>query len=397
MAAMAAAPRPRTLDVAEQQILIDFYDDEDGYFWRQRLLLLKLDGPGKWIAASPDHEVESVDISTHRVIPLRRHAQFPDRIRGQVYAFDPITDDELRTLNMEARALALVLAPGGVAGATSGDSCWLVADTALEEFGDEVPDSVLSDPGRLRSEGAVGIAQLDDDWVLVEKVMRSDIGIWKDGKRVGPGRDARLSTTTRDARQRRYQDLAAAITDLKEVPIDDWVFRGLRAIVEVLDAIRASGQGVLGYQEFWIKSSGVTPDHSVVHHHRDVLGIFFFALQVDQLNVYNCTSMELAARQLLRAQKAVKRNPKNPDFCGLSMMTMRRLDNIGGVANGDYARWLAEEQKSEAFTLKQQRLHRKEVFHDEPAASGDGSGNNGGGGGRRCGGGGGGQKAADAK
>lgn len=182
---------------------------------------------------------------------------------------------------MEARALALVLAPGGTASAASGDSCWLVADTALEDFGNEVPDSVLSDPLHLRCDGAVGIAQLDDDWVFVEKVMRSDIGIWKDETRVGPGRDARLSTTTRDARQRRYTDLASAITDLKEIAIDDWVFRGPRAIVEVLDAIRASGQGMLGYQEFWINSSGVTPDHSVVHHHRDVLGIIFLALQVD--------------------------------------------------------------------------------------------------------------------
>ena len=39
-AVMAAAARPLTLDVAEQHILIDFYDDEDGYFWHQRLLLL---------------------------------------------------------------------------------------------------------------------------------------------------------------------------------------------------------------------------------------------------------------------------------------------------------------------------------------------------------------------
>lgn len=93
----------------------------------------------------------------------------------------------------------------------------------------------------------------------------------------------------------------------------------------------------------------------------------------------------------------MKRNPKNPDFRGLGMMTMHRLDNTGGVATGDYARWLAEEQKSEAFTLKQQRLHREEVFHDDPAAPGDGTGNNVGGGGRRRGGGGGGQKAADAK
>ncbi len=40
-------------------------------------------------------------------------------------------------------------------------------------------------------------------------------------------------------------------------------------------------------------------------------------------------------------------------------MTMSRLDCGGGVLTGDFAKLVAEEQKSEAFTLKQQRLYAK--------------------------------------
>ena len=83
------------------------------------------------------------------------------------------------------------------------------------------------------------------------------------------------------------------------------------------------------------------------------------------------------------------------------MMTMHRLDNTGGVVTGDYARWLAEEQKSEAFTLKQQRLHREEAMHDTPSGADHSATGGGGGGGsgsnRKRGGGGSGGKAADAK
>ena len=39
---------------------------------------------------------------------------------------------------------------------------------------------------------------------------------------------------------------------------------------------------------------------------------------------------------------------------------MSRLDSTGGVLTGDFARYVADEQKAEAFTLKQQRLHAEE-------------------------------------
>ena len=39
---------------------------------------------------------------------------------------------------------------------------------------------------------------------------------------------------------------------------------------------------------------------------------------------------------------------------------MSKLDSAGGVLTGDFGRFIADEQKTEAFTLKQQRLFAEE-------------------------------------
>jgi hypothetical protein len=68
----------------------------------------------------------------------------------------------------------------------------------------------------------------------------------------------------------------------------------------------------------------------------------------------------MIARLCLQIHQAVRRSPKNPDFKGTGVITATRLDSTGGVWTGDFARYVAEEQKTEAFTLKQQRLFAEE-------------------------------------
>ncbi len=58
--------------------------------------------------------------------------------------------------------------------------------------------------------------------------------------------------------------------------------------------------------------------------------------------------------------QAVEKNPRNPDFKGLALMTSSLLDSNGGVFTGSFVKYVAEEQKTEAFTLKQQRLFAEE-------------------------------------
>eukprot|EP00959_Pyramimonas_sp_CCMP1952_P458960 9477480-Pyramimonas_sp.AAC.1 len=41
-------------------------------------------------------------------------------------------------------------------------------------------------------------------------------------------------------------------------------------------------------------------------------------------------------------------------------MAISTLDSSGGVLSGEFARWTAEEQKSAALAMKQQRLYQEE-------------------------------------
>ena len=63
--------------------------------------------------------------------------------------------------------------------------------------------------------------------------------------------------------------------------------------------------------------------------------------------------MELICRHILHIQRAVKKNPRQPDFRGLEIMISSKLDSTGGLLTGEFARYVAEEEKAEAFTLKQ--------------------------------------------
>ncbi len=88
--------------------------------------------------------------------------------------------------------------------------------------------------------------------------------------------------------------------------------------------------------------------------------IFMHMIAYDQLNVTQLASAEACSRYILQIHQAVKRNPKAPDFRGLQLVVMSKLDSAGGVLTGDFGRFIAEEQKTEAFTLKQQRLFAEE-------------------------------------
>ena len=101
--------RVLTLDVLEAQVLIDFFDDEDGLLWHHRLLLLPTPTAGVWIGATPDLGVQRIDLNDHRVKALQRNAEFPRDVYAESYIFDPITVEELATLKAEARSLAEVL------------------------------------------------------------------------------------------------------------------------------------------------------------------------------------------------------------------------------------------------------------------------------------------------
>ena len=86
--------------VNTQLVAVDFWEDE-AFSWHERALLEKVGDGGKWLARSPDFEVEVLDLGEHRVVPLRKGEPYPERVRGYIYRFATqgeggLTDESLR-------------------------------------------------------------------------------------------------------------------------------------------------------------------------------------------------------------------------------------------------------------------------------------------------------------
>ena len=78
------------LDVPEKQVLV--YMEDAAEPWQHRLLLRRLerDKP-TWIVATPDKDVETIDLSAQPVRMLGRKQRLPEElIDAGVYAFDPL-------------------------------------------------------------------------------------------------------------------------------------------------------------------------------------------------------------------------------------------------------------------------------------------------------------------
>ena len=349
----------QSLDIVEQQVAIDFFDDP-AYQWHQRILHVKV-SDAKWVVSTPDLEVEVCDLASHRVVPLVRAARFPERVVGNLYQFAPIGDAELEALRSDADALAVILG-GTPAAAARGDSFWVFSDMADENFAEEVDPSVFRNPNAYITKGAHGLVETADGWTVMERVRKDDLSAWKDEKRTGPGRDPRVLPVERDARDTRFLSLRDALSAYKtEVKAPDDPWRGPSAIPELLDIIRGTGEELAGFHDFWVRHSGVFPESAAAHTHRALCSVLIHMISFDQLNVPALGSGEAVCRHLLRIERAVKRNPKAPDFTGLDIMTQSRLDAGGALLAGDFSKWTAEEHKSEAFILKQMRLITEET------------------------------------
>ena len=347
-------------DIGEQQVCV--YFDDPGHCWHIRILLVPL-GAGRWLACSSDYDVEIIDLALCLVIPLERAQPLPARVLGDHYAQQPLRPDALERARIEARALATAL---GVAPAAApvGAALRMYADTGHERFGQAVEQDLLLQAARLVQRDGMGLLEVPEEgWTFVERVRPADLSAWREEKVSGPGRDGRILPVTRDAQRSRFCTVRDALGKVVPLPVpapEDWPYKGPSAVYELLVSVRAVSDDFGQFHEHFLRTSGLGGETPVGIKHRELLGILMHLVCFDQLNVCQLAGAEACARFILQIHAAVRRNPKAPDFRGLAMMTMSRLDCSGGVLTGEFAKYVAEEQKSDAFTLKQQRLYAEE-------------------------------------
>ena len=83
------ADRPRSLDIDDFQVIVEFAGDDEEFRWHHRVALHRL-GPERWVMLTPDFNLEVVDLSTQSYRLLARHANFPQGLANQIYAFAPL-------------------------------------------------------------------------------------------------------------------------------------------------------------------------------------------------------------------------------------------------------------------------------------------------------------------
>jgi len=355
--------RGQTLDVVEPQVLIDFWDDAAGYYWHHRLLLRK-GSDSRWIVATPDLEVQHEDLGTHRVIPLARDAKFPADKASATYAFDSnISAPELAQLRADADALAEVLGFAAVAanpGAVKNDSHWRVADPAKEAFGEVVPDAALGDPAASVLKDDVGLLLIDKVWTMIERVKDAEKVTWEALKRCGPGRDARLLGDVRDKNGYRLLDFGRGLELSKKVAQPGWPYLGTSAAEEYLGNLRQLDKSLVAFDMEWRGRSGVAEKSTSARLHKDYAELAQLMLTRDQYDLVNSVSGEMVIRKLIQVEQAVRRNPKQPDYEGLDVITANLTDETGAIQTRAFASWVGEQQKNEAFVLKHNRAWHEE-------------------------------------
>lgn len=201
------ADQVRTLDVAELQVIVEFPEDEDGFYWHHRLALQRLSA-GRWVMLTPDMELEVVDLTSQSYKLLLRGGRFPAPQAPYVYAFVPISDTEIAKMKRHTKGFVELLGEGDVGEASA--LVWAVCDPRGALFGKIVPTDVVEDDGSFACVGSRGVAQFEGAPRFCEQVDRAHLNTairdWKPD-----GGDCRILAITRDPSGRRCRTLRDAL------------------------------------------------------------------------------------------------------------------------------------------------------------------------------------------
>ena len=382
------AAEPKTLDILEKQVLIDFWEDENDFFWHHRILLSAGSSPGKWLVATPDLEVQFVDLAEHRVVPLARAEEFPQDYRGYIYSFDAdtFTGGRMEALRRQARSLLEIMGGGPSTSVTVDGASWRISDPAHASFGEEVPASVVGAGEHFVTRGKVGMVAFDpeDDedaeWISVELVTFANLVQWKRNKWAGAGRDPRLLGDVRvgSTRELTFIDALSRGKFVKTEDLPGWPHQGERATPEFLRTMKMAGLEWMTHHNDFLQKSGVSKSSGIARAHRRVSESLALLQQWDQVDIANSACAESLVRYLLGIENAVRRNPRAPDFSLFDEIAGQGLDEIGGLQLPSYTKWISDLQRDKAQVLKQQRLWSEEASR-RPQGGGGGDGGGGGG------------------
>ena len=412
VAAGAANAGTLTPDIPERMVLIAMLPvGVPPTPWEAHILFIHL-GSGTWISCDTALSISSDALANEDIVPLARNSVYP-LDRGAVWAFPIISEDRLAALRARATQLSEVL--GGPTGSsvTHGDGVWYFSDTAHASFGHPLPVSVLSTltAADIRSgtAGAIGLVRADEglgdglQWTHIERIAPTDFAEWVREKREGAGRDRRvlaleaatsggasLFSDVLGAMQRETgpslvstgpPTLASlsqlsAVQPFKKPDAYRRVFGDTSPVLpELLLGLSDSGKEMLPFISDFFVHSGLSPRSGVGLEIFYLLVSLYYLCCWDRCDPTSLIAAEHIARRLVQLQKAVRRNPKQPDFNSLESM-MRHCDPIHGTIHTPALdKALSETAKAEANVMKNIRMMEEEKVknnkEEHPKKKGD--------------------------
>jgi hypothetical protein len=358
----------RVLDISEKQGLVNVVPAYQGCGWEQHIFFGRVQG-SRWVAADTSLVVEPIDVGEDGVllVPLTRGGRFPLANRPCL-VFDDLTNEGLSLLRAQAYQMIDML--GGIPPTLTGrggDGVWIFADPAHESFSLAVPLGDISQAEGFYSRGSQGAVRMPDvdpeTWTAVEYIAPDAREEWLSLKRTGLAKHLPLLGLDRPKSGRlTFAAAVEAITDPETGPMKDKkVITGTVAIRELLTAILQSGLEPPAWFQAFLISTGLHAKAGVAIELQYIVYAIWAMLCVDSLNLPHLVSAEHLARRALQIQKAVRINPKSPDFATLSNY-MRHAEAASGVAYvPEFEKFQTELSKSEALVMKANRLVSEEA------------------------------------
>ena len=353
-----------TLNISEVQLLVNYPADADGFHWHHRILLCRVGG-STWLTLTPDHDIVRHDLSTipHRV--LERSAPFPRDIIDEIYAHDEIGQASLTAFKRQATTMAVILGEGTLP--ESETFTWVIAEPDRPDFGKELDPATLHNPATALTFSTKGVVQLHGEEVYVERVLSKELAEWRARKLLGQA-DVRLLGDHKDAAGRRRLELPLAVSLMRQHEEEGFPIAGTRASLELHEAVAAGAGNFVSYHAEWIRLSGVSRKSSAAIVHQSLCEVLRLAHFYDQIDSSSLACLEHVARWLIQVELAVERNPQQPNYEGLDILTGLSVSSDGRATTSKFAEWVSNRMKDRANIWRQERLFKQEK-HSQKAKS----------------------------
>lgn len=101
-----------------------------------------------------------------------------------------------------------------------------------------------------------------------------------------------------------------------------------------------------------------------------MFGILRHMSEYDQADRSNMAPAELVSGRILMVHKAIRRAPKHSDYSRLDSMMASTLDMAGDIVSSRVDKWVAQEQRTAAVIVKNQRQFVEERGAESPRQGG---------------------------